>query len=467
MGIMHKGQGDATPDRSTFPCIELLTGIQYVQNSYYRLQIRKQRNMAKVITSSEAFSHSSIASTHSAKMVYILRLVLGSTVLCGIIIFLLGVSWDVQWHTLIGRDRTLIPPHIMLLSGLTLSGFAALAAVLVETAWTRREPTLVQINTSFAGFFHSSFGSYIAGYAVLISAIAFPLDSYWHSLYGIDVAIWAPFHIMIIGGGGIVPLGAAYMLISAAQLATRAGDRRATRAAYIAAMIAFATMLSIYTILLSDAVNSQSNTQGYVMIGTVMNGWNMFSLFPLLSGLLIAWTLIAAVYAIPLRRVASSIILVYLCFALLFSIFVPPATNFLLGLEHLSYRADFTVTLITTSISLSKLSLIAVRFWLLAPILVALLMNLFVGLAQRRGWSRRKLTLALALVALIACLPVTITSPFLIMGMIVDLGMTGNFTLLGVDGFLISLLLGVFGTFTGAWFGRHMGESMQQREGWS
>jgi hypothetical protein len=274
--------------------------------------------------------------------------------------------------------------------------------ILIETALTRRDPTLAQFNTSFAGFFQSSFGSYITGYAALIAAVAFPLDNYWHSLYGIDVAIWTPFHIMIIGSGGIVPLGVAYMFISAAQLATHIEDRRATRAAYIAAIIAFATMLSIYTILLSDAINNQ----GYIMIGTVMNGWNMFSFFPLFSGLLIDWTLIAAVFAIPMRAVATSIILVYLCFALLFSIFVPSATNFLLGLEHLLYRADFIVTLITTNISISKLSLIAVRFWFLAPILVALLIDFFVQHAQRRRWSRRKLTLVLALTAFISCLPI-------------------------------------------------------------
>ena len=50
----------------------------------------------------------------------------------------------------------------------------------------------------------------------------------------------------------------------------------------------------------------------------------------------------------------------------------------------------------------------------------------------------------------------------LIIDMIVILGMSGTFTLLGVDGFLISLLLGVLGTFVGAWLGHRMGESMQQ-----
>ncbi len=389
-----------------------------------------------------------------------LRLVLGYTILCGTITFLLGVSWDVQWHFLIGRDRTLIPPHIMMLSGLILSALATLVAVLIETAWTRRDPTLAQNNTSFAGIFHSSFGSYIAGYAALLAAIAFPLDQYWHSLYGIDLAVWAPFHIMIIGSAGMIPFGAAYMLIATAQSALKSGAHRTAQCAYIAAIVAFATALSIYTILLSDVPNNLS----YVMIGTVTNGWNMFSLFSPFSGLMVAWILIAAAYAIPRRRRATAIIFVYLCFALLFSLLVPSATNILLGTEHLTYRNDFMITLITANISVTKLSLIATLYWPLAPILVALLVDYFLWQAHRQGWSRRKLTLMLALAASIACLPVTIASPLQILDMIVALGMSGSLTILGIDGFLISLVLGVFGALIGAWFGRRMGESMQQGE---
>jgi hypothetical protein len=179
---------------------------------------------------------------------------------------------------------------------------------------------------------------------------------------------------------------------------------------------------------------------------------------------MIAWILIAAAYAIPRRRGATTIILLYLCFALLFSLFVPSATNVLLGAEHLTYRNDFIVTLITAKISVTKLSLIATLYWPLAPILVAPLVDLFVRRAQQQGWSRRKLVLILTLTTLIAGLPVTVASPFQVSTMIVDLGMSGQFTLLGVDGFLISLFLAVVGTSLGTWFGLRMGESLQQGE---
>src|SRR5438034_9086651 len=133
--------------------------------------------MAKTITGTAVF-HDSTTLARSLRAVSTLRLVLGLTALLGAIIFLEGTSWDIQWHSFIGRDRTLIPPHLMMLSGVALSGVAALAAVLIETVWARRSPTIAKNSTPFETF-HSSLGAYIAGFAALDAAVGFPLDSYW------------------------------------------------------------------------------------------------------------------------------------------------------------------------------------------------------------------------------------------------------------------------------------------------
>ncbi len=47
----------------------------------------------------------------SLRLLATVRLLLGLSALLGAIMFLEGVSWDVQWHSFIGRDRALIP-HI-------------------------------------------------------------------------------------------------------------------------------------------------------------------------------------------------------------------------------------------------------------------------------------------------------------------------------------------------------------------
>ena len=85
--------------------------------------------MAKTVDGTAVFTDAA-PPARSLRAVSTWRLVLGLTALLGAIIFLEGTSWDIQWHTFIGRDRTLIPPHIMMLSGVTISGISALLNVL-------------------------------------------------------------------------------------------------------------------------------------------------------------------------------------------------------------------------------------------------------------------------------------------------------------------------------------------------
>src|SRR6266566_2335454 len=244
----------------------------------------------------------------SLRAVSTLRLVLGLAALLGAIIFLEGTSWDIQWHSYIGRDRTLIPPHIMMLSGVALSGISGMLAVLIESWWARHNKIIAQYGVGFAEIFSGPLGAYIVGFTALTAAVAFPLDAYWHALYGIDVAIWAPFHVMFVASMGIVALGAAYMLSSAAHLAARidmagSGTRRA---ATLGVVLALATVLSLFTLLLFDALKDKN----FINLGFLS-----INVFPLLSGILVAFTLVAAASAIPWRWAATSVGVCYLVLA--------------------------------------------------------------------------------------------------------------------------------------------------------
>src|SRR5205807_3493438 len=108
----------------------------------------------------------------SLHAVLVLRLTGGLVALVGAIISFVGTSWDIQWHTLIGRDRTLIPPHLMMLAGVALAGLAATADIVLETIWARRSPLLAERMVRFAGLFRGSLGGYVAGFAALDAAIA-------------------------------------------------------------------------------------------------------------------------------------------------------------------------------------------------------------------------------------------------------------------------------------------------------
>src|SRR5262245_56430788 len=99
-------------------------------------------------------------------------------------LFLFGTAWDVQWHVTVGRDRLLTAPHVLMLVGIALAGVVNLAALHLDLRSQRSIQT----------------GVVLSGVGALLAGIAFVLDDYWHALYGIDVAIWAPFHVMIITG---------------------------------------------------------------------------------------------------------------------------------------------------------------------------------------------------------------------------------------------------------------------------
>src|SRR6266567_4525632 len=173
-----------------------------------------------------------------------LRLVTGLTLILVSLVGLFGGNWDIQWHAVIGRDRTFTPPHDMILIGIGLSGIVALISILIETRWAGRQHDLRAYSTDFLGVLHSSLGSYLVGFGAVCSAIAFPLDTYWHALYGVDVSLWAPFHTMIYMGGVLSTFGVIYLLLSAAHLSEMLYDRRT-------AMFSYAGMVASLGILLS------------------------------------------------------------------------------------------------------------------------------------------------------------------------------------------------------------------------
>jgi len=366
-----------------------------------------------------------------------LRLVLGLVALMGAIVFLEGTSWDIQWHTFIGRDRTLIPPHIMMLGGIALSGIAGLLIVLIESRWARRNQDIAQYSSGFATIFAGPLGSYIVGYAALLAAVAFPLDAYWHALYGIDVAIWAPFHVMFISSMGIVTLGVAYVLASAAHLSARAGASGLSikRAATLGSVLALATFLSLFTLLLFDALDDTH---------LIKLGFMTLSAFPLLASTLVAFTLAAAACAIPWRWAATLVGTCYILLAGIMAVFVQPATAWLLAAEGLHYRQSPTFT---SAVALD---------WFITPLVVAILIDVVVRRAQRKHWSRGKLTLILALSALLSgVLPVIPILPILPIGLFIQWGLAGSLT---------SAIIGFAGASLGAFFGRNVGESMSLLE---
>lgn len=397
------------------------------------------------------------------------RLACGWTILFAALVGLFALSWDIQWHTAVGRDRTLTAPHLFILGSATLMGLAALAVVLIETRWARLSTQVAKSGTTFAGFFSSSLGAYLVGYGALDTAIAFPIDQYWHTLYGVDVTIWAPFHVMLLTGFCVCCLGVSYMLVEGARLAAQQGAQWAARAGYMSAIVAFATLMALLSIFLPQALDT-----GYISLGRLT-----FTVYPLMLGAFATFVLIAAIHALPWRGVATCVAIVYAFFGLVSYLLIPPLMTWLLGVEQQS--------LLPNAPTVPALAI----DWQYPLIVAAVLLDLVAWLAQRKGWSWKRtnrLTLVAASIGMsLAAIfyPFFTNSQFLASALFYALSGRPIKTVVGSTSVkvahpalqapafsittfvvivVVSLLLGVLGIVVGNWLGAGMGELMQRKE---
>lgn len=149
----------------------------------------------------------------------------------------LGFYWDVAWHIDFGRDKVLFtPPHMMILIGL----MGVLGSAILSIALASVEGAKVGFR---AGRLHIPFGALPLLGLGLFATIGFPLDDLWHATYGIDVTMWSPTHLMMIGGACFSPLALRLLLVEAGPkaLETKFGRivRRGLTGAVIVALSAF------------------------------------------------------------------------------------------------------------------------------------------------------------------------------------------------------------------------------------
>ncbi len=120
-----------------------------------------------------------------------------------LLVALFGMYWDISLHIDVGRDPGPLanPAHYFILGGLFgifTAGFFAM--VLPEG---KPSETAVRLGPDW----YAPLGGVLICACGAFSLIGFPLDDIWHRLFGQDVTLWGPTHLMLIGGAAMTLIG--------------------------------------------------------------------------------------------------------------------------------------------------------------------------------------------------------------------------------------------------------------------
>ena len=126
-----------------------------------------------------------------------------------LLVALLGMYWDISLHIDHGRDAGPLanPAHYLILVGL----FGIFAAGFLATVVPEGKPSPRAVRIS--GDWYAPLGGIAMLAAAAFALVGFPLDDVWHRIFGQDVTLWGPTHLMLIGGAGLTLIGSSILII--------------------------------------------------------------------------------------------------------------------------------------------------------------------------------------------------------------------------------------------------------------
>src|ERR1700740_3290312 len=129
---------------------------------------------------------------HRPNWVALPVLVFTTSIICA----LFGFIWDVSWHIGNGRDPGPLanPAHYFIIIGLFGIFLAGMLAIVLP--FDKPGPAAVRIKRNW----YAPVGGILMAGCGLYAMIGFPLDDIWHRIFGQDVTLWGPTHLMMIGG---------------------------------------------------------------------------------------------------------------------------------------------------------------------------------------------------------------------------------------------------------------------------
>jgi hypothetical protein len=125
--------------------------------------------------------------------------ILSFSFIMGSLLSIIGTYWDIQYHIDVGRDSFWITPHLVIYSGILMVFLSSIFSF--AYAWKLKNRKAGRRILFAIGFM---FGS------VLLQLGAAPVDDLWHRLFGLDVTVWSPPHLLLIFAGFFILLSAIF-----------------------------------------------------------------------------------------------------------------------------------------------------------------------------------------------------------------------------------------------------------------
>jgi hypothetical protein len=185
-----------------------------------------------------------------------------------------GLGWDIRWHILIGRDAFWIAPHVLTYTGVAVLALVSLG-VLVADTWRARGGPAPANRVRVAGLLGTR-GWHLAWWGMALVILAAPIDDLWHRLFGIDVTLWSPPHLLGLIGSQVNTLGMLWIALE---------EWPEDRPARVAALLASGTLLfGLFQILVDPS--------GRIAF---LHGGALFYTWSFLGAVVFAFSLVLAV----------------------------------------------------------------------------------------------------------------------------------------------------------------------------
>jgi hypothetical protein len=149
----------------------------------------------------------------------------GEVASVSLLVALLGMYWDISLHIDQGRDPGPLanPAHYLILFGLFGVFVAGFLAIIMGDH--RGGESMIKR----ASTWKIPIGGIMLFACASFSLLGFPLDDGWHRIFGQDVTLWGPTHLMLFGGAGMTLIGRASLLVEGQRAARRERGETAAR----------------------------------------------------------------------------------------------------------------------------------------------------------------------------------------------------------------------------------------------